>query len=89
MQASCPLKTKPKTNAPVHWVKPKFVCEVSFQEWTSDGIMRQPIFLGLREDKSPAKVIREIPKSLPQVLGHKNGATKSADNRLSTNFTDQ
>jgi bifunctional non-homologous end joining protein LigD len=57
---SCPFETKPKANAPVHWVKPELVCEVSFQEWTGDGRMRQPIFLGLRPDKSPRDVRREV-----------------------------
>lgn len=59
-QTACPFKTKPKANAPVHWVKPILVCEVTFQEWTEDGTMRQPIFLGLREDKSARAVKREI-----------------------------
>jgi bifunctional non-homologous end joining protein LigD len=63
-QSECPLKTKPKPNAPVHWVKPQLVCEVAFQEWTSDGRMRQPIFLGLRDDKDPTTVTRELPRPL-------------------------
>ncbi len=57
-----PFEIKPKTNAPVTWVKPKMVCEITFAEWTGDGHMRQPIFLGLRLDKSPKEVTREIPK---------------------------
>ena len=55
--AGLPVRDAPKTNAPVHWVEPQLVCEVSFQEWTADGVMRQPIFLGLREDK-PARAVR-------------------------------
>jgi bifunctional non-homologous end joining protein LigD len=42
-----------------HWVKPKLVGEVKFSEWTRDGKLRQPVFLGLREDKETAEVIRE------------------------------
>ncbi len=42
-----------------HWLKPKLVCQVKFSEWTRDGRLRQPVFLGLREDKEPAEVIRE------------------------------
>jgi len=42
-----------------HWIKPVFVCQVKFTEWTRDGKLRQPVFLGLREDKKPAEVIRE------------------------------
>ncbi len=75
-QSDCPLKSKPKTNAPVHWVKPQLICEVSFQEWTSDGIMRQPIFLGLRDDKDATKVMRELPKPLPAVLNSESKPRK-------------
>lgn len=49
----CPFKIVPQTNEKATWVKPELVCEVEFQEWTNDGIMRVPIFLGLREDKDP------------------------------------
>ena len=48
-----PFKNIPKTNTPVTWVEPKLVCEVSFSEWTDEGLMRHPIYLGLREDKKP------------------------------------
>lgn len=48
----CPFHPKPKTNMPVTWLKPKLVCEVKFAEWTEEKILRQPIFLGLREDKT-------------------------------------
>jgi len=48
----CPFEAKPKTNMPVTWLKPHFVCEVKFAEWTEENILRQPIFLGLREDKT-------------------------------------
>jgi bifunctional non-homologous end joining protein LigD len=55
----CPLAACPKTNAPAHWIRPKLVAEIKFHEWTSDGLMRQPIFLGLREDKNQEEVQRE------------------------------
>lgn len=42
-----------------HWLKPKLVCQVKFAEWTRDSRLRQPVYLGLREDRSPHKVIRE------------------------------
>ena len=42
------------------WVEPKLVCEVRFTEWTSDGGLRHPIFLGLRNDRKPTDVHREI-----------------------------
>jgi bifunctional non-homologous end joining protein LigD len=46
----------------VHWVKPKLVCEVGFSEWTPDGKLRHPRFLGLRDDKKPKDVVREKPR---------------------------
>ncbi len=48
-----PFVKPPKTNEPVQWLTPKLVAEVKFSEWTADERMRQPIFLGLREDKKP------------------------------------
>ena len=56
-----PFLTEPKTNMPVTWVLPKLVCEIKFSEWTTDGSMRQPVFLGLREDKPSTEVTRELP----------------------------
>ena len=41
------------------WVEPDCVAEVRFTEWTGDGILRQPVFLGLRDDKDPKDVVRE------------------------------
>jgi bifunctional non-homologous end joining protein LigD len=43
----------------VHWVAPKVVVEVKFTEWTADGKLRQPTFLGVRDDKAPSDVHRE------------------------------
>lgn len=43
------------------WVEPKLVCEVRFATWTADNLVRQASFQGLREDKSPREVKRELP----------------------------
>jgi bifunctional non-homologous end joining protein LigD len=43
----------------LHWVNPVFVCEIKFAEWTRDGKLRAPVFLGLRDDKKPKEVVRE------------------------------
>jgi bifunctional non-homologous end joining protein LigD len=45
----------------VHWVRPRLVGQIGFTEWTRDGQLRHPRFLGLREDKRPRDVIREVP----------------------------
>jgi bifunctional non-homologous end joining protein LigD len=45
-----------------HWLKPEMVCQVKFSEWTRDAKLRQPVFLGLREDKDAREVIREQAK---------------------------
>jgi bifunctional non-homologous end joining protein LigD len=47
----------------VHWVKPELVAQVGFEEWTDYGRLRQPRFLGLREDKEPRSVRKEEPQS--------------------------
>jgi bifunctional non-homologous end joining protein LigD len=44
------------------WVEPRLVCQIRFTEWTRDGHLRQPVFLGLREDKSPRDVVKEVPE---------------------------
>jgi bifunctional non-homologous end joining protein LigD len=45
----------------VHWVEPRLVAQIGFAEWTDDGQLRQPRFDGLRDDKDPAEVVREVP----------------------------
>ena len=56
-----PFSTKIPSQAArdARWVKPSLVGEVAFAEWTTDGILRQPSWRGLRIDKKPAEVHRE------------------------------
>jgi bifunctional non-homologous end joining protein LigD len=49
-----------------HWVEPRLVCEIRFTEWTADGGVRHPTFLGLRTDKAPTAVRREAPVRLDE-----------------------
>jgi DNA ligase D-like protein (predicted ligase) len=44
-----------------HWVRPELVAQIGFAEWTNDGRLRQARFLGMRDDKRPAEVVREKP----------------------------
>jgi bifunctional non-homologous end joining protein LigD len=70
----CPFKNLPETKSGrygagitaaemkrCHWLKPRLVCQVKFSEWTRDGKLRQPVFLGLRQDKWAKDVLRERP----------------------------
>jgi bifunctional non-homologous end joining protein LigD len=47
--------------AGVHWAEPRMVAQIEFAEWTTDGLLRQPRYEGLRDDKDPAEVVRESP----------------------------
>jgi bifunctional non-homologous end joining protein LigD len=51
-----PFHVKPKTLGRPHWVKPTLVAQVRFTEWTDDGRLRHPTYLGLRDDKKAADV---------------------------------
>ena len=54
-----PFDHKVKHENETTWIVPRLVGEVKFTEWTSDGGMRHPVFLGLRTDKKALDVIRE------------------------------
>ena len=76
-----PIKDPPRTNEKTHWVKPTLVAQVRFTEWTADGSLRHPVYLGLRDDKKPGDVRREgsrvpgskVPGSKVQGSGTGNG----------------
>jgi bifunctional non-homologous end joining protein LigD len=44
-----------------HWVRPELVGQIGFAEWTRDGRLRHPRYLGLRDDKPAREVVRELP----------------------------
>ena len=54
---------KPFKWSEAHWVQPKLVAEVSYLEWTADGVLRHAVFLGLREDKPARDVVRTPPRA--------------------------
>jgi bifunctional non-homologous end joining protein LigD len=56
------LGITPSMMKKIHWTDPKFVAEIKFAEWTRDGKLRAPVFMGLREDKKAAEVVRETPR---------------------------
>ena len=69
-----PFEETPKTNEKAHWVEPKIVVEVKFSEWTADRRLRQPIFLGVRDDKDA----REVGVEKPSVQKKARGAARIA-----------
>jgi bifunctional non-homologous end joining protein LigD len=60
-----------------HYIKPELVCEVAFTEFTTEGILRHPSFIALREDKPASQVVVETPKKLPK--GTKKATGKGRD----------
>jgi bifunctional non-homologous end joining protein LigD len=58
-----PVKDAPRERVAT-WVKPKYVVQVAFTEWTGDNRLRHPSFLGMRDDKSPKEVVRETAQPL-------------------------
>ncbi len=63
-RATSPFAGEIDANTKAHWVKPELVAQVRFAEWTRDGILRQPAFLGLRADKAAKDVVLELPQPL-------------------------
>ena len=62
---TCPFDVPPPaTNETPHWVKPSMVAQVRFTEWTNDGRLRHPAYLGLRDDVKPKDVRREVEGTL-------------------------
>jgi len=60
-QKDSPFDPAPDEGPPLHWVEPVLIAQVAFAEWTSVGSLRQPSFLGLRDDIAPRSVVREAP----------------------------
>src|SRR6185503_14344487 len=54
-----PFGDRPRTNERPHWVQPRLVPQIKFTEWTADGKLRHPVYLGLRDDKKPEDIVRE------------------------------
>jgi bifunctional non-homologous end joining protein LigD len=66
---------RPK-DVPLYWVRPELVAEVKFAQWTDDGLLRAPSFLGLRTDKDPREAGKEAPRPLPpEAAASSSGST--------------
>lgn len=77
---SSPFATRPRTNQPAHWTRPSVVVEIKFNEWTSGGSLRQPVFVGVRTDKAAREVIRE-PDSLAGKRSTEGGRVRAKSTR--------
>jgi bifunctional non-homologous end joining protein LigD len=60
-----PFEKNVKANSPVTWLKPELVCEISYSEITKDGILRHPVYKGLRPEKTSRMVKVETERTLP------------------------
>lgn len=58
-QDASPFTRGSAREAGAHWVRPEMVVQIGFTEWTRDGKLRHPRYLGLRTDKDAAEVVRE------------------------------
>ncbi len=60
------------------WLEERMVCEVAFMEWTHHGHIRHPSYQGLRPDKNPAEVRREVATDPPALPEHLRGDSRQA-----------
>jgi bifunctional non-homologous end joining protein LigD len=65
----------------VHWVQPKLVAEVEFNSWTDQGLLRQPTFRGLREDKLASEIVRETPRPVEEGRAVSTGSPRRSTKR--------
>lgn len=68
LRTSVPPVVNPVRSRDVTWVKPRLICEVQFGHFTTEGMLRQAVFYGLREDKQPAEVQIEMPKAQEELV---------------------
>jgi bifunctional non-homologous end joining protein LigD len=70
-----PAKNTPRSRDAV-WSEPRLVAQIAFTEWTDDDRLRHPSFLGLRDDKEVADVVKESPKR--SAIGDQRSGKKKA-----------
>jgi bifunctional non-homologous end joining protein LigD len=78
---ACPFAEKPELNGPTHWVEPKVVVEVQFQDWTEDRRLRAPVFLRFRDDLdgNEVRISGKKDEVLQQLENPKTSFTLSVD----------
>ncbi|AKK72139.1 ATP-dependent DNA ligase [Chryseobacterium gallinarum] len=84
-----PFEIIPKTNMPVTWTKPELVCEIKYSEITKDGIFRHPVFVAVREDKSPEEItdspINEKPNEMKAKAPSKKTKVSEKEKEITLN----
>ncbi len=75
---------KPRPKERITWLEPELVAEIKFAQWTKDGLLRQASFKGLRTDKDPKDIRKEVPEDetplpSPSVRTERSGESKMKD----------
>ena len=68
-----PFSEVPKLERRPTWVEPTTVVQVGFGDWPDDGMLRHPVYLGIRDDKDPDQVVREQPVAGAHTMGRSTG----------------
>ncbi|MBL0745098.1 DNA ligase D [Chryseolinea lacunae] len=88
IRKTSPFDEKIPVNSPVTWVTPEKVCQVKFTEITNDGILRHPVFMGLRVDKSAKEVDHvDVPAKTKSIKTPKKTASKKSASSISSSHT--
>ena len=80
--SSIPFDEKPQTNMPATWVESKLVCTIKYSERTADNMFRHPVFVGMREDKTPEDLLDESLKETEE-LNSNEDVKESNTNKIS------
>ena len=77
--SSSPFAERVKVNSPVTWIKPLLICQVTFTEQTRDGMLRHPVYMGLRSDKATKDVSIENEKPKHTQMAKKDATKEEKD----------
>jgi bifunctional non-homologous end joining protein LigD len=87
--SECPFTPRPRTNERPHWVEPRLVAQVRFTEWTDDAKLRHPVYLGLRDDKDPRDVVREMGSGFSRTPARPARTTRTSISSSTGTLVDQ
>lgn len=74
-----PFAEKPPLHRPTAWLEPRIVVEVSFEDWTPDGLLRAPVFLRVRDDLKPSSVKRSSQRKRAPAPALRTPATEAEE----------